>query len=103
ESRLRYAQRRIGSAAVIDDERNAGGAKRIDDLAKLILFALDMNLPTPFPNLRKEARHRGMPHHVGAVGDEIEADTDHAAIVQFIERALIDIRRHAADAFEASV
>src|SRR6266576_367618 len=100
ESRLRDTICRLRPTTVIDDERNLRHAQHREPFVQLIAFTLNMELPAPLPHLSEESRHRGMLQYIDAVGDKVEADTDDASAVQFVERMLVGVRRHPRDAFE---
>src|SRR5207248_5799539 len=77
ESGLRDAIGRVRPAAVVDDERNVGRTQRVDGFVQLIALALNVQLPTPLANPGEKSRHRRMLQYVDAVGQKVEADTDH--------------------------
>ncbi len=85
---------------MIEHQRNFRRAKVPDRFNELVLFALHVDLPFHFANLRQESRHRSMAQDTDTIANEIETDADHAVRAKGAQQAFIGVRRNTRDAFE---
>ena len=87
---------------MIEYERNARIAQDGARVVELVALALHLDQPAHLANLREKRRHRGLVQHADAVGDEIEAYSDHPGVVQLRQRTRRSVRTHTRDALEAA-
>src|SRR5215470_9905159 len=103
EAQLIYTKLGVGTAAVIEDEPHPRRAQCSRRLVQLIALALDLHQPSHLTRPCQQASRRRLLDPRRAVGDQIDAKADRAAVVEGGQRTLVDVGRNPRDALEPAL